>query len=120
VPARRQERRDISVRFEGRLVLTFFNGEDEAGIIMVATYPRMAEVRIWEPSSSSRSVAAKRERNLMRGSIMYEFHRNPSSRLSMSNADSSAHLYNLSVHVVEDVRSSYRSCKRLVRSNSAL
>lgn len=120
VPARRQDSRDIKAKVEGRPLLRALRGEDDVGIVMEETNPRMADVKIRDWSSNSLSCAAKRERNLMRGSIIYEFHRKPSSRLSTSKADSSDVLRALDFVQSRLNRRSYLSCKRLVRSKSTL
>lgn len=70
VPARLQEILDIKVRVEGKVVLTPLIGEEEDGTVLVETNPLVAEVKIREESKSSFSTAARRERNLIRGSIM--------------------------------------------------
>lgn len=70
VPARLQDSLDIRVKVEGKLVFTLLIGEEEDGTVIVETNPRIAEVRIREESRSAFSVAASRDRNLIRGSIM--------------------------------------------------
>ena len=97
VPARLHESRDIRVNEDGRPVLDVRSGAEEEGMVIVRTNPRMADVRILEWSNASLSWATKRERNLTRGLIMYEFHKNDSSRLSISNVDVSVGLQNVSI-----------------------
>ena len=82
----------MRVRKEGRRVCAVRRGAEEAGIVIVRTKPRMADVRIRELSNASLSCATSRDRNRTRGLIMYEFHRNDSSRLSMSKVDASVDL----------------------------
>ena len=108
VPARRQESRDISVSVEGRLLFKALRGEAEAGIVIEETKPLIAEVSIRDESSISFSCFASRERNLMRGFIMYEFQRKPSSRLSTSNADCSDDLFLIRVNDWNE--STFRTC----------
>ena len=76
----------MSVSVEGRPLFFVLRGEEDEGIVMVSTNPRIAEVSMRELSRASLSCSTKRERNLTRGLIMYEFQRKDSSRLSISNA----------------------------------
>lgn len=55
VPALRHDNRDISVKFEGKPVFIGLIGEDDIGIVIVSTNPRIAEVRILEASRASLS-----------------------------------------------------------------
>jgi len=92
VPALRHDNLEINVNKEGNPLLGFLIGADELGTVIVSTNPRIAEVRIREASSSALSWSNNSERNLTNGPIIYEFHRNDSSRLSMSNVVASADL----------------------------
>jgi hypothetical protein len=92
VPALRQDRREINVRAEGKPDVFVRIGADDRGMVMVSTNPRMADVRIRDASNASFSWGSNCDLNLTRGWIMYEFHRNDSSRLSISNFEDSADL----------------------------
>lgn len=70
--------------YEGIPFLDVLSGEELCGIVIVLQKPRMADVRIREVSSASRSCGMSRERNCTRGLIINEFHRNTSSKLSIS------------------------------------
>jgi hypothetical protein len=100
VPALRHDNREINVNKEGNPLLGILIGADELGTVIVRTNPRITEVRIREASSSALSWSSNSERNLTSGPIIYEFHRNDSSRLSMSNVVASA---DLEVHVRKTV-----------------
>jgi hypothetical protein len=84
--------REISVNAEGRPLFGVLIGAEEFGKVIVSTNPRITEVKIREASNSIRSCSSSSERNFTRGPIMYEFHKNDSSRLSMSNDVDSADL----------------------------
>jgi hypothetical protein len=96
VPALRHERREMRVSDDGRPVLVVRSGEEEEGIVIVETKPRIADVRIPELSSASLSRLTSRDRNLSSGLIIYEFQRKESSRLSMSKVDASVDLQQVS------------------------
>ena len=96
VPALRHDRREMRVSDDGRPVLLVRSGEEEEGIVIVETKPRMADVRIPELSSASLSRLTNRDRNLSSGLIIYEFQRKESSRLSMSKVDASVDLQQVS------------------------
>ena len=56
----------------------------ERGILRDSTKPRIVLVRICEASRSNRSRSERHERKRSSGAIMYEFHRNDGSKLSIS------------------------------------
>lgn len=60
------------------------SGEEESGMVIVRQKPLMAEVSIRDESRASLSCGIIRERNWTRGLIMNEFHKNVSSKLSIS------------------------------------
>lgn len=70
MPARLQERRESTLRLEGRFVLLSLTGDEDDGIVMVETKPRMAKVRILEESNKSFSWLDNRDRNLTKGDII--------------------------------------------------
>lgn len=92
VPALRHDKRDIRVREDGSPVLIVRKGADEEGIVIVSTNPRMADVSIRELSNAALSCGRSRDRNLIKGLIMYEFQRKESSRLSISKVEASVDL----------------------------
>lgn len=92
VPALRHDSRDIRVKEDGSPVLVDRKGAEEEGIVIVRTNPRMADVSIRELSNASLSCGKSRDRNLIRGLIMYEFQRKESSRLSISKVEASVDL----------------------------
>jgi hypothetical protein len=56
-------------------LLAALRGDALCGMVMVLQKPRIADVRIREASSASRSEAISRERNCTNGLIMKEFHK---------------------------------------------
>jgi len=92
VPARRHDKRDIKVKADGRRVFEVLNGAEEDGMVMVRTKPRIADVRIRVLSKASLSCATSRDRNFIKGLIIYEFHKKESSKLSTSNVEASVDL----------------------------
>ena len=101
VPALRHDRRDRSVSVDGIPFMVFGMGEEEFGIVMVETKPRMTDVRRRDASKAALSWSSKCERNLTSGPIIYEFHKNDSSRLSMSKSVASALLGTKSGHIFQ-------------------
>ena len=85
VPARLHDRREMRERNEGSLEDFGATGAAVWGIVMVPQKPRMAEVKILELSKASLSGGISRDLNLIKGLIMNEFQRKPSSKLSISN-----------------------------------
>jgi hypothetical protein len=100
VPALRQDRREIKVRAEGKPEVVVRIGADDRGMVIVSTKPRMADVKIRDASNTSFSCGTNCDLNLTKGWIMYEFHKNDSSRLSVSNVEDSTELDKLSVRPI--------------------
>jgi hypothetical protein len=67
VPARRQDRREISVKVDGMFETMALIGDEEAEMVIVETYPLMAEVKICDESRMALSDGERRERNRIRG-----------------------------------------------------
>jgi hypothetical protein len=84
VPALRQDRRDSNVNVEGNPEEEWLIGEEAGGTVKVMAKPRIADVSMREASSSLLSCSDNLERKLTSGWIMYEFHKNPASRLSIA------------------------------------
>lgn len=74
----------MTVKNEGRPVLTTRSGAEAWGMAIVEQKPRIADVRIREMSRASRSWDKSRDRNWTKGPIMNEFQRKESSKLSIS------------------------------------
>lgn len=120
VPALLQDRRDIKVNVEASPDFVFRIGVEDRGIVIVSTNPRIAEVRIRDASSASRSREASWERKFTNGLIIYPFHKKESSKLSIENSAASAGLYFGQQPPLHIFDLSYRSCSLFVRSKSVL
>jgi hypothetical protein len=92
VPALLQDSREMTVRNEGRPDLVALIGAAAWGIFSVEQNPRIADVKIRDASKASLSCTSKRDRNWTKGLIMKEFHKNESSKLSISNVSESTGL----------------------------
>lgn len=97
VPARRQERRESSVKVDGRPEKLVLTGEEAAGTVTVIANPRMAEVRMRDESSADLLFSDSRDRKLTNGWIMNAFHKKPVSKLSKTTVPESAALQYISV-----------------------
>lgn len=92
VPALLQDRRDIRVNVDASPDLVARIGVDDKGMVMVSTNPRIADVRIRDASSASRSWEISWDRKFTNGLIIYPFHKKESSKLSIENSAVSAGL----------------------------
>ena len=110
----------MSVKEDGRRVCDVRRGAEEEGIVIVRTNPRIADVRIRELSNASLSCATSRDRNRTKGLIMYEFHKNDSSRLSISKVDDSVDLQWIRRPNICGGQQAHRSWSLFVRSKSVL
>ena len=92
VPALRLDSLEIKVKVDGNPVLEDLAGDDTAGMLIVLTKPRMADVRIFDASRASLSRGDNRERKSTSGRIMNEFHNRPASRESSATVAASENL----------------------------
>lgn len=81
------------------LPLLDFKGEALCGMVIVLQNPRIAEVRMRDASSASRSGGINRDLNWTNGLIINEFHRYVSSKLSISKESELRGLVDRSQHM---------------------
>src|SRR5690348_5447573 len=89
VPALLHDNREISVMDEGIPEPCVLIGAEDVGIVIVSAKPRIAEVKSSDASSASFSLSASLLLKSTSGCLMYEFHKNPASRLSIDTVAAS-------------------------------